>query len=68
VQEITATSFAFRIGVAADARERLRAMQVGSPVELQLVGRYLGAHGESPRCATRNRERERFCGQTATAS
>jgi hypothetical protein len=29
-----------RIGVAADARERLRAMQVGSPVELQLVGRY----------------------------
>ncbi|CAN5157051.1 hypothetical protein BH18ACT12_BH18ACT12_23880 [soil metagenome] len=29
-----------RIGVAADARERLRQMQVGSPVRLQLAGCY----------------------------
>jgi hypothetical protein len=29
-----------RIGVAADARERLRAMQVGSPLPLELAGRY----------------------------
>jgi hypothetical protein len=47
-----------RIGVAADARERLRAMQVGSPVPLELAGRYHYRSADEAYAATADLRRQ----------